>query len=302
MPKKEQKPPAFPVGVNRDAYIVLLCSIVFLTVFVAVQKYVFPPQIDERAMVTVLPHDFHQMNLEQQKKKEAITLRVPILIYHYVEYIQDPKDTIRASLNIQPYIFESQIKTLKDAGYDFLTMEEVAQALDDKKKIASTSVVITFDDGYRDFYTDVFPILKKYNAKVTAYIVPGFLDHPNFMYSKELEEISKSGLVEIGAHTMHHVWLRGMEQGRAQYEIKESKAILEAAFKRKVTAFAYPYGAFDDQAVSLVKDAGFLTAVSTVPGVQVKHANKLYMFRVRPGQRTGQTLLNWLQQETYAQW
>ncbi len=220
------------------------------------------------------------------------TTKLPILLYHYVEYVRDRGDTIRQSLDILPPTFEEEVKTLQKAGYTFITM---ADFMDKSRRLPPKPVVMTFDDGYRDFYTDVFPILKKYNAKAVAYIVPGFLDQPNYMDKWMVEEIAKSGLVEIGAHTVHHLYLAGISEEAARDEIVRSKIMLEQELRVPVTAFAYPYGAFDLQAIKIVHAAGFTSAVSTILGIDASTENQFYLFRIRPGGRTGTDLTNFLE-------
>lgn len=222
------------------------------------------------------------------------TLRVPILLYHYVEYVKDEGDTIRKSLDIVPYIFEQEIKTLKDAGFSFITTKDLADALDGETVLPPKSVILTFDDGYRDFYTDVFPILKKYQVKAVAYIVPNFLDRPNNLTTWQLKEIAKSGLVEIGAHTMDHSYLAGLSLQRVKFEVEQSKKILEKNLGVKIVSFAYPYGAFDNQAIDVVKKAGFRSAVTTISGTYAMDINRFFLYRIRPGGRVGQSLLSLL--------
>ncbi|MCL4366368.1 polysaccharide deacetylase family protein, partial [Patescibacteria group bacterium] len=170
--------------------------------------------------VVEMPKDVKE-SIKNTKPQKV--LYVPILMYHYVEYVKDQGDTIRKSLNIMPYTFDLEIKTLKDAGFHFITTADLAEALDDKKTLPPKSIILTFDDGYRDFYTDVFPILKKYQAKAVSYVVPNFLDKPNNLTTRQLKEIAKSGLVEIGAHTMDHTYLAGLPLHRVEYEVDQSK-------------------------------------------------------------------------------
>ena len=225
------------------------------------------------------------------------SLYAPILIYHYVEYVKDEKDTIRKSLNTPPYLLIKQIETLKNAGYTFVTASELIDILDGKIKLPQKPIVISFDDGYRDFYTDVFPILKKNNVKAVVYIVSGFLDKPNYLFTKQLKEIAKSGLVEIGAHTVHHFALRGLNSILARYEIFDSKKSLEKLINAPVVSFAYPDGSFDMQAAELVKSAGFKSAVTTMHGFEVSFENKFSLYRIHPGDKTGNYLLNFLEQK-----
>ncbi|MDD5147781.1 MAG: polysaccharide deacetylase family protein [Candidatus Daviesbacteria bacterium] len=226
-----------------------------------------------------------------KKIKPQKSFRVPILMYHYVEYVKDEGDTIRKSLNIVPFIFDQQVKTLKDAGFSFITAADLADALDNKASIDPKSVILTFDDGYRDFYTDVFPILKKYQVKAVVYIVPNFLDRSNNLTSWQLKEIAQSGLVEIGAHTMDHTYLSGLPLERVEYEVKQSKKYFESNFGIKVVSFAYPYGAFDNQIIDVVKRAGFKSAVTAIPGIFALDVNRFFLYRVRPGGKAGEALL-----------
>lgn len=243
-------------------------------------------------------------NIVQQVPKEVAktlptstpgaNLRVPILMYHYVEHVKDPKDTIRISLNILPEVLDQQIKTLQDAHYTFMTTGELGEVLDGKRELPPNPIILTFDDGYWDLDTDVLPILKKYNVKATAYIVPGFINGSNSLSDAQLQDVFNSKLVEIGAHTMHHVYLKGMSEQHAAQEILESKRWLEERFHVPVVSFAYPYGAFDLQAIKLVKEAGFTNATSTIPGIEVNQNDRYFIYRIRPGHRVGQELLNYL--------
>lgn len=221
-------------------------------------------------------------------------LRVPILMFHYVEYVKDKGDTIRQSLDTTPYTFEEEIKTLVDAGYTFMTNSELADALDAKISLPPKPILLTFDDGYRDFYTDAYPVLKKYNVKATEYVITGFIGYPNNMTAEEIQEIATDGLVEIGAHTVDHANLKGMSEKRLVYEVEESKKTLEHLTGKPVVSFAYPYGAFDVPAIQEVAGAGFTSAVSTIPGADQLQIQRFFLYRLRSGGRTGKNLLSWL--------
>lgn len=234
---------------------------------------------------------------------DSATMRVPILMYHYIEYVQDKKDTIRASLALSPYTFEQQVITLKEANFTFLTARDLGDILDGKTEAPAHPVLLTFDDGYRDFYTDVYPILKKYQVKATAYIAPGLLDRPNYMLKKQLKEISREDpFIEIGAHTVNHRGLKGLFKPFLLYEVNQSKKMLEDELRIPIVSFAYPYGAFDKSAEDAVKEAGYKTSLSTVPGIMVNPANRYFLYRLRPGYRTGESLIKYLNQESFKPW
>ena len=178
-------------------------------------------------------------------------------------------------------------------------MGELSEVLDGKKYLPENPIVLTFDDGYRDFYTYAFPILKKYNAKATQYVISGFLGNPNHLLKSQVEELSKDSLIEIGAHTVHHMWLKGQNEKTAFDEIYKSKTELEKIIGKPVVSFAYPYGAFDLSAIEQTKEAGFSTAVSTIPGIMQRQEHRFFLYRLRPGGRVGENLLTWLEKATF---
>lgn len=234
------------------------------------------------------------VNLASNKAK-ITNYKFPILIYHYIEIVKDQKDTIRKSLNIPPSVFEAQIKTLQENGYVFITPKEMDQLKNGQKEISGKPIILSFDDGYGDFYTDIFPILKKYQVKAVAYIVPGFLGKPNYMSWDQVREISQSNLVEIGAHSMHHPSLKDLDKGIAQYEIAESKKELEQTLGMKVSSFAYPFGAFNQQAEDIVNSSGFANAMTTISGVNDNSGNVYLLKRIHPGTRTGNNLISYIE-------
>lgn len=275
----------------------------FIFAFVLYQKYLQEKEITthpvletNRSMVKKLPDAFKkQLSLASP----SATLRVPILMYHYVENIQNPKDRLRVELNIPPAVFEQQVVTLKNAGYTFMTAKELGEVLDGKMKLPIKPILLTFDDGHWDFATDVLPILEKYHVKATSYVISGFIGGSDFMTPQELQEVINSGLVDVGAHTVHHISLANEPLATVQYEVDQSKKTLEQEYHLNVVSFAYPNGSFDQQAVQVVKDAGFSTAVSTVPGIEQNQTNRFFLYRLRPGYRTGQSLLAWLTQDYF---
>ncbi len=215
-------------------------------------------------------------------------------MYHYVEHVTDLNDTLRQKLAITPEVLDSQLKTMQQAGYTFMYMSDLADVLDGKKDLPPKPIVLTFDDGYLDFYTGAFPVLKKYHVKSTEYVVSDFIGKPNYMLLPQLKEVQQSGIVEIGAHTKHHIDLRSGDEKRDTNEIAGSKVALEKLFGIPVLTFAYPSGFFNDRVIQIVKDAGFTTGVSTMPGTEATADNRFILFRLRAGARTGNSLLQFL--------
>ncbi|HEX7542646.1 MAG TPA: polysaccharide deacetylase family protein [Patescibacteria group bacterium] len=214
------------------------------------------------------------------EKKEY---RIPIIMYHYVEYVKDPLDTIRKNLDIFPFVLEKELETLNNNHYQTLFVKEVPKILSGETSYSSRSAVLTFDDGYEDFYTDVFPLLKKYQIKATIYVVYDFIGRKGFLNEKEIKEIISSKLVEIGSHTLDHLYLKKLSKSVVTKQVIDSKKLFEDKFNIKIETFAYPYGAFSQDTIDFVKSAGYTAAVSVIPGIKQSNEDLFYLYRIRAG-------------------
>ncbi|MEK9178848.1 MAG: polysaccharide deacetylase family protein, partial [Patescibacteria group bacterium] len=191
-------------------------------------------------------------NIKKKRKIPLISIKLPIIMYHYVEYVADANDIVKKKLAMSPYYFDLQMKAFKDAGYETYFVKDVPKILSGDLKVGSRSAVLTFDDGYRDFYSIVLPILKKYNLKASLYIIVDYIGWKDFLSKEEIQHIIDSKLVEIGSHTLDHVYLKNMKKEIAMHQITESKKQLEEMFHIPVETFAYPFGAFTEESIELV--------------------------------------------------
>ncbi len=226
-------------------------------------------------------------------------LAIPILMYHYVEVVKDRGDTIRESLDILPSTFDHEISALISNGYTFITPATINEILDGKKSLPQKPVILSFDDGYGDFYTDVLPTLKKYHVKAVAYIISGVLDRPNYMTSDQLREVIKSGLVEIGCHTVNHPNLKFVSDDVARSEITGCVNDLKEEFGVSVVSFAYPYGGYRPGLFPILAAAGLKNATTTELGMMESKNNIYQIPRIRPGGRTGQDLVYFLEKHSF---
>lgn len=236
----------------------------------------------------------HGTSSESSTMQNNVSLRLPIVLYHYVEYVADDKDLIRKRLDITPDMFERQLKVLQENHFQTYFVRDIPELLGGKMELNSKSIMLTFDDGYEDFYTSVLPLLKKYNMKATAYIVYNFIGRKGYLTSKQVQEIIASGLVEIGAHTLDHLYLKLVPESIARKQIFESKRKLEETYGIQVNTFAYPYGAMSQDTVNLVKEASYSAAVSVIAGVTHTNNTIFYLSRIRAGVLTGRDMVKTL--------
>jgi peptidoglycan/xylan/chitin deacetylase (PgdA/CDA1 family) len=202
---------------------------------------------------------------------------VPILMYHSIH--EDPKNPLMVS----PPLFAQEMQHLKDAGYHPLNFEDL---LEWKKgrPLPAKPIVITFDDGYRDNYTEAYPVLKRLGFKATIFVISGFVGGKNNLTWDEIREMQQSGLIEIGAHTVSHLDLTKLSNEQKWSEIYGSKTAIEQQIGHPVIAFAYPAGRYDEATVKLTEKAGYAFAVTTYHGLASLQQGALTLHRIRiPG-------------------
>lgn len=187
-------------------------------------------------------------------------------MYHMVrEHI--PKNKYN-SLRVDPSMFEKQIKYLYENGWTSYTISE---AVEQREHLPEKSVVITFDDGYKDNMTNAFPILKKYNFKATIYLINN-RENIGLTYEPKLSDndvmtLIESRLIEIGAHTLSHVNLLNCDEAVSHKEICDSKHRIEKDFDIECKSFAYPFGKYKESDVVVVKGCGYTNTVTTKKGI-----------------------------------
>jgi len=192
-------------------------------------------------------------------------LNVPTLLYHHIEPIAQAQQEGHAWLTVDVATFDKQMAYLVSRSYSTISADTLAQALITHQKLPK-SVVLTFDDGYRDFYTNAYPIIRKYNLTANLMIPTGLLENSSYLTWSQLKEITGSGLVFAYDHTWSHSSLPKDSKDKAQFEILTAKKQLESNLGKPVNIFAYPYGSENGAAIDLLRSDGFIAAFSTIGG------------------------------------
>ncbi|HEV7985923.1 MAG TPA: polysaccharide deacetylase family protein [Steroidobacteraceae bacterium] len=199
---------------------------------------------------------------------------LPILCYHNVA--PAPKEARFKLLYVSPESFERQLWTLHRIGLRGVsTSEGIARLL---KGTARGCVVLTFDDGYADTLATAAPLIKRYGFSATCYVVSGavgtynrwdaeYLQETKSLMSREQIDQWLAAGMEVGSHSCSHARLQELPRDAAQYEIAESRTALRTMFGVPVEHFAYPFGHFTAESVELVRRAGYVSAVTVLPGV-----------------------------------
>lgn len=216
-----------------------------------------------------------------------------ILMYHMVsEHRPGAKFN---KLRVKPYHFEWQVRWLKENGWYFGVMSELAEP----EKLPAKTVFLTFDDGFADNYHQAHPVLQKYGARATLYLVvdrfgrdwstakkahhnSGELMRESKLSDAQVTEMLASGCWELGGHTLTHANLSRLSEAQKLAEIRGCREQLAARFAVPVSSFAYPFGIYDKVDVELAEQAGFTSAVTTVEGIDTDlHSNCFELRRVK---------------------
>ena len=221
--------------------------------------------------------------LQVVAKSEVTMTSVPIFLYHHIRPYLPEMDATAKGLSVTPESFGEQMKYLAANGYHTITLLQLYKYLNFHQPLPEKPVILTFDDGYQDFFTQAYPILKKYNLLATVLIISGKLGTTDYLTWEQITELDVSGKVEITAHTMNHSKLTVIPIAEAKKEITGSKMALEEHLKHSVDFFGYPYGKYNSEVVKEVKSAGFLGALTTHPGIVQEKAKLFEMKRVRLG-------------------
>ncbi|MEI6222390.1 MAG: polysaccharide deacetylase family protein [bacterium] len=206
----------------------------------------------------------------------------------YIDYTK--KDGVRATLDRDPATFEKDLQLLQKYGFTSYFIKEIPLLFQGKIALQKKSIALTFDDGYRDFYENAFPLLKKYKMKATLYVVYDYIGKEGFVTEDDIRDMVQSGFIEIGSHTLGHVDLNKTPDAIAKKEIFLSKSKLEEITGISVLSFAYPYGIITTNAQRFAREAGYVAAVTTAQG-RVQSASREYLItRLRPGSLTEDTI------------
>jgi peptidoglycan/xylan/chitin deacetylase (PgdA/CDA1 family) len=181
---------------------------------------------------------------------------VPVLAYHRFG------PTVADGMTVTTKVFESQLQWLKDHQYTVIPLRTLVNYLRGQgPPPPPKSVVITADDAHKTVYTEMLPLVRKYNIPVTLFIYPSAVSNASYaMTWEQLKELQGTGLFDMQAHTFWHPNFKREKKklSPAEYQklvdtqLIKSKAILEKRFGAPVDLLAWPFGIYDD---GLEKDA-----------------------------------------------
>ncbi len=191
-------------------------------------------------------------------------VNVPVLCYHRF----GPK--VADSMTVTTAVFEAQMEWLKDNGYTVIPLRTLVNyLLGQGPPPPPKSVVITVDDGHKTVYTEMLPVVRKYNIPVTLFLYPSCLSNASYaMTYEQVKELQQTGLFDMQGHTFWHPnfkkdkkKLKPAEyQKLMETQLQKSKAVLEKKLGGKVDILAWPFGIYDDELEKEAQKAGYVAA------------------------------------------
>jgi len=205
--------------------------------------------------------------------------QIPIIMFHYVRTVDQSKDPLGYNLSITPTSFEKILQYLSNQGYHTIHVEDLL-----KEPVAKKDIILTFDDGYEDFFTTARPLLKKYGFTASEAIITGKIDGTTYMSPRQIQTIDQEGF-EILSHTVNHVDLD--TDPHQKTEIVDSKTYLEKLLNKPIDTLVYPSGRYNNETLQLDKEAGYKIGLTTKPGYANLEGDLLQLHRIRIDNRDG---------------
>lgn len=216
---------------------------------------------------------------------------MPILMYHSISDNLFGMSHPYYHINTLPAVFSQQMRWLRNAGYRTMDLREAWAHLSAGEDLCGT-LVITFDDGYRDFYTDAFDVLKQCGFTATIFLATdrirkysARIEGADYLTWRDVKMLHGEG-IRFGSHTVTHADLRSMSPDQLEYELGRSKEIIEQNIGVPVDSFSYPF-AFPEEDKNftrfledLIENMGFDYGVSTILGRASMKSNKFFLPRL----------------------
>ena len=219
-------------------------------------------------------------------------LFVPILMYHSVSDIDESHAHAYYRTTTSPALFTAQMKCLHAEGYATCTLAQALEHLQAGTQVGKRHVVITFDDGYRDFYQHAAPLLNNYGFSATVFLPTSYIGESPISFKgkdcltwAEIRELGKVGIT-FGSHTVTHPQLYGLPIPDIRKEVVRSKQTIEQNVGFSISSFSYPYAFPETDATfkadlrQVLAEAGYANGVCTTVGRACSSSDRFFLNRL----------------------
>jgi|SRR4051812_17078565 peptidoglycan/xylan/chitin deacetylase (PgdA/CDA1 family) len=221
----------------------------------------------------------------------TVKLQIPILMYHSISAGQEHEHSYYATSTTRE-VFAAHLDFLRANQYVALNLSQAADILASGKQLDKKFVVITFDDGFADFFEDAFPVLKEHGFTATMFLPTDYIGNSSKSFKgrpcltwDQIKELHRGG-IEFGSHTASHPRLVDLAPKTLETELKVSKEVIEQRLSSPVHSFAYPYAfpehrrSFTSLLRDALQDAGYQQGVTTKLGIAGMGDERLFLKRL----------------------
>ena len=207
------------------------------------------------------------------------TARVPILMYHYLSEPPADADIYRHDLSVTPQRFAEHLDRLQMEGYVTIGLADLLRHLTQGAPLPEKPVILTFDDGYRDNYTNAFPLLNAHGMTATFFIVTDFIDQkrPEYLTWDMVREMYAAGM-SIESHGRNHTSLKARDDDYLVWQALGSLETIEYELGVRPHFVSYPAGDYDENTIRIFKSAHYWAGVTTQQGAR-HHSDDLFQLR-----------------------
>lgn len=215
-----------------------------------------------------------------------------IITFHRVT---DEIDGVNKALTVKTEMFDEMMRFFKES-YNVISLSQLVKGIEEEKSFKDKTMVITFDDGYKDNYLNAAPILRKYNLPACFFVTTGYINTdktfpwdekrglkiPNMSWD-DVKELLNRGF-EIGAHTVNHANLGKVDGKTAKEEILDSKLQIEDKTGKPVLHFSYPFGGkenISEKAKEIIRNS-FKSCSSCFGGKVFINSDVYNLYRIAP--------------------
>ncbi len=217
-------------------------------------------------------------------------MKIPVLYYHKIDFPK--KEAVYKGLYVTPVQFKREIGLLKALGYRTISPDELLDFSSGRDIKTKKPILITFDDGFKNNFTNAFPVMKEAGFTGTVFISCDFIGKrgirleeretvkEDFLDEEDIRVMARAGFY-FGSHGKKHCFLDKLGEETLREELSGSKKCLEDILKMPVKFFSYPYGKYDERVVKLAREAGYIGAFTTNKG-RIKKGDDPYKLKRIP--------------------
>lgn len=136
-----------------------------------------------------------------------------------------------------------QLEHLRQEGYTTILLSELVNHLRQGTSLPEKPLLITFDDGYLDNFTNAYPVFRQMNMKANIFLVPTYLDTDTYLGIKDIEAMDPS-LIEFGLHSFSHRSYKELSADDIRADLESCKKLLSEKGVTFQPCLAFPYGAY----------------------------------------------------------